>query len=171
MKRLRQRFVLSFALLTSGCGLISGLDSLEEGRSVTDGGPGGGRDGSGEGGTLPDGAPIDGSAGGGDAASDAPAPRPDVDVPDGKALLFVTVSGAPGGRVTSSAPPPVIDCTTAGGTGCYAIFDAGDSVYLIAVEVDGGAKFDQWGGGCTASLTPDCYLMLDTSTDVSASFK
>jgi hypothetical protein len=164
-RRLHLAFV--FTALTAACGLITGLDSLEE----KDGGVRA-QDAADERAFEPDGAPLDGAGDASSTTTDATT-RPDIAVPDGKALLFVVVSGAPGGHVTSYPFGSAIDCTSAGGASCYALYDAGQGLDLHAGAIDGGPTpaFAQWGGGCTASVTPDCALDLYKSVDVSARFE
>jgi hypothetical protein len=161
-----RRFVVALAMIVASCGLVTGLDSLDERTSVANGVKDGSHDGVSSSPPPPppddDGSTPPLGDGGVDVIN-----RPDVDVPDGKALLFVVVSGPPVSRVTSS--PIQIDCTSAGGTPCWALFDSGAPVYLIA---DGGtASFVEWGGACTASLEPGCQLYMKSNLDVSARFQ
>jgi hypothetical protein len=163
------------ALVGAGCGLISGLDSLNEATDGSDASRT--RDAADERERLPDGALVDddGSSGGdGNPGGDGSTPmHPDVIVPDGHVLVFVTVTGVAGGHVQSNYPVPNgIDCTTAGGTSCWLIYAADTlTMLLFANGVDGGPQFAEWGGACTAALTNECDLPMNHSYDITARYK
>jgi hypothetical protein len=161
MPTLRRLFFACAA--ATGCGALSGLDALVETGRAADAGR--------EDGALPEDATgADGFVAPEAAVYDAAPSRPDVEVPDGKALLYVVVLGAPG-RVTTDPAEGNIDCTNAGGPRCWALFDKGTVTSLFAEEEDGGARFAEWGGACTASVAPSCALTMNSSEDVSARYE
>jgi hypothetical protein len=75
--------------------------------------------------------------------------------------LSVSVTGSPGGNVTSA--PAGIDC----GATCSASFNAGTVVTLIASPAKAWGLAG-WGGACSG--IGNCTVTLNTSTGVSASF-
>jgi subtilase family serine protease len=76
--------------------------------------------------------------------------------------LTVSVSGGPGGKVTSS--PAGIDC----GATCSAGFAAGTQVALTASPATAWG-FSGWGGGACGGIG-SCSVTLNANTSVSASF-
>jgi subtilase family serine protease len=76
--------------------------------------------------------------------------------------LTVSVSGGPGGKVTSS--PAGIDC----GATCSAGFAAGTQVALTASPATAWG-FSGWGGGACSGIG-SCSVTLNANTSVSASF-
>jgi uncharacterized repeat protein (TIGR02543 family) len=77
--------------------------------------------------------------------------------------LGVQTTGS--GTVKSGETPPGIDC----GSVCTAEYEEGTAVALCETP-DSGSVFVGWGGACTGTNTC-CTVTMDTSKDVTASFK
>ena len=159
--RMVRRLAIACMLAASGCQVLSGLAGLEDvGTLAADGG------------AEPRGTPASPESGANpmldtDARTDAGAEpgSPDVSVPDGQALLFVSVTGP--GIVTAFGK---IRCTQAGGSGCTALYPSLEYVVAQAMP-EGDASLD-WGGACSASLSLACdFNVMPPTTTVTATFR
>jgi hypothetical protein len=74
----------------------------------------------------------------------------------------MTVSGGPGGTITSS--PAGINC----GSSCTASFDNGTKVTLSAAP-SAGNSFAGWAGACSGTA-PTCTVVMNSAASVSANF-
>jgi hypothetical protein len=154
---LRAAAALVVSSMIAACGLITGLDYLAE-KTTSDAGTAGGSDA-----IAPD-------AGDASSASDAPAldaERPDVVVPAGSNLLYLTVA-----RCTVTSVPSVVTCgplPDAGyGPQCYALLATGTSVTLTAAHAN-SYHLDAW-TGCDTTSGDTCTFVMTGDRAVTVSY-
>lgn len=80
----------------------------------------------------------------------------------------VTVAAPTLRNATVTSTPAGIACSSVNNT-CTALFDAGSVVHLAAAT-DSTARFNGWGGACSAATTSTCDLTVDAAKNVTASF-